>query len=326
MNGRVLVTGAGGFVGSAVVRELVQARAADVVAVVRPGGSTERLEELGGGDGWRVEQADLTDRAQMVELMRRVAPRAVVHVAVDQRIHDELSDDDARRINLDPIETLFEGLAGAGRTRLVHTSSSWVLPPGEALAEDAPVDPRSRYGARKAEAEELVARLGARTGVEWITLRVFNMFGRYEPRTRLLPYLVSRLARGEDALVSSGEQVRDFTDVDDVARAYRAALDAPPEATRAVYHVGSGTGTTVRRFALAAAEATGNPDRIRFGAIAAHDAALPVQVADASRARTALGWESHGNVEGRITAVARWWLERLDKGTPVGIREGGTAR
>ena len=327
----VLVTGAGGFVGSAVVRALVVRRridlprfsdgspVADVIAVLRPGGSAVRLEELTGEEGWRVERTDLTDRVATLALLRRVRPRAVIHVAADRRIHDDLPEAEARLLDLEPLETLFLGLAETGGERLVHTSTASVLPPGERLDEATPLAPRSPYGRRKAEAERLLRDLGTRSGVGWVSLRLFNMFGRYQQERQLLPYLVSRLVCGEPALLSSGEQVRDFTDVDDAAGAYLAALRTSIGASGAVYHIGSGTGMTVRAFALAAARATGMADLIRFGASSAPDGDRSTQVADPSRARRVLGWAARSDVVRQVQDATRWWLTRL-AASPVAAR------
>ena len=81
-------------------------------------------------------------------------------------------------------------------------------------------------------------RLGRETGVPWVNLRLFYLFGRYEPASRLLPHLVHNLARGRPVELSSGRQVRDYTDVDEAAGAYLRALRVEEAAARTVYHVG----------------------------------------------------------------------------------------
>lgn len=308
----VLVTGAGGFVGSAVVRRLVErgcrlwdgTAVEHVAATLRPGGSAERLETLPADERWSIDELDLEHDASLLDLLRRTRPRAVIHTAIDAAVHD--GRDPGNRV----LETIFASLAGDD-ARVIHTSSAWVLAPGERLAEDAPLDPRSPYARHKAAQDALLPALGERSGVPWIALRLFNVFGRYEKRSRLVPYLVERLSRGEVASLSHGAQTRDFNDVDDVAEAFLLALSAGEDACDALYHVGTGRSVTTRDVALQVGDMLGRADLIRFGVLTTADEHVPALVADPSRARQALGWRSEAELEERVHAAVEWWLSRL---------------
>ena len=321
-NDAVLVTGAGGFVGSAVVRLLVRAQLehalafADgvpvrkIVALLRPGGSRERLEEIESLGGWVVESADLAERTQLKEVLGRTRPRAILHLGMDSSIQRELPEPERHRVNIAPLETLFESLSGVPGARLIHTGSAWVLGSGTQLAEAAPLQPWSAFTLNKASLDEVLPGLGGKAGVRWINLRVFNVFGKYESATRLLPSLVARLTHGQDIEISEGDQVRDFNDVEDIAQVYRQALQAEEAACNQLYHIGSGRGTRVRDFALAVAQATGNAHRIHFGSRQTTDQALRALVADPSRAQQRLGWAPASDLEARIRRAAEWWIER----------------
>ena len=308
----VLVTGAGGFVGSAVVRRLTQPRTTlwdggqvdRVIAVIRPAGSRARLEELSADDRCTVEPVDVYDEQAFRALLRRSRPLAVVNAALDGAV---FSGQPIRHV---PLESAFAELGRAGGARVVHAGSAWVLAPGLSLDESAPVDPRSPYARHKFEEDELLPRLGAATGVGWIDLRLFNVFGRYEKTSRLLPHIVARLSRGERAALSHGDQVRDFNDVDDIAEAFALALRAPGSACGALYHIGSARATTVREFASAVASVVATEDLIGFGVRDTADGDVPALVADCSLARRELGWEPAASLDDRIRAAVEWWLAR----------------
>lgn len=321
-SGAVVVTGAGGFVGSAVVRLLVKAlgngslRFWDgspinhVVALFRPEGNSERLEELPRSNGWSIQYASMADRMQLGEVLKRTRPKAVLHVAVASEIFGDLTEAERNRVNVTPLEILFEGLADVPGARLINTSSAWVLPAGERLDEGSELQPLSPYAKNKAQLDKLLPTLHKRTGVNWINLRLFNMFGKYERESRLLPYLVSRLTMNKVANLSSGDQVRDFSDVDDVARSYLRALQADESVCGNVYHIGSGRGITLREFSKAVADVTGNSHLIHFDTLDARDQYLHCQVADPTRAGRFLHWFPSGNLEERIRETVMWWLMR----------------
>ncbi len=317
----VLVTGAGGFVGSAIVRLLVKSMREvrpsfsdgvpvdHVVALVRPGGSTDRLNELARTGDWSIQHGDLTDHEGLERVLGDVQPRVIVHTALDANAYSDLTEGEHLRLNILPLETLFDGLRGTRGSRFVHTGSAWVLPPGDRIDETVKAQPRSEYAQRKARADEWVQMLGRRTGVPWINLRLFNIFGKYEKRSRLLPYMVSQLTEGKEASLSHGNQIRDFNDVDDMAGAYVLALAAPDEACGRVYHIGSGRGTTARDFAMTVAKFTGNPHLVRFEANRTPDQDLPSLVADPTLAQRILGWTPVTDLECRIRRAVEWWLD-----------------
>lgn len=323
MSGTVLVTGADGFVGSAVVRRLVRDSAAGtlrfdddspvthVVALVRPAGPLYRLRAaLQTPSRCSVECADFTDSAALRGVLQRWQPRSVMHIAMHRSAYKDESDEVRRRVIDVPLEEMFSGLEGQPGTRIIFTSSAWVLPSGDRLDEDTPPQPFTVYGRNKLRGEQLLPALQARSGVDWMTLRLFNIFGRYEASYRLLPYLVDRLWQGQTATLGNADAIRDFTDVDVVAGAYVAALAASAGACGATYHVGSGRGITIREFATVVADIVGHPELICAGALETPDGKVPFQVANPERARRVLGWFVASDVLSDIRSAARWWVER----------------
>jgi nucleoside-diphosphate-sugar epimerase len=329
-SGTVLVTGAGGFVGSAVVRGLVQALrrptarptfadgqpVAHVVALLRPDAADSRLADLAPGPDWSVLRADLGSPTAAATLAA-VRPRAVLHLALDARCHDAASATEQRALVEPPLRLLFELLRGVEGAHIVSTGSAAVLSPGMALDESAPTAPNPgylHYARAKLIEEALIEQLGTSTGVRWTQLRLFYLFGRHEAPPRLMPYLVRTLARGEPAHLSAGTQVRDYTDVDDVATAYLRALAAPGALGSRCYHIGSGRGMTVREFAATVAEVAGRPELLRYGTGPAAEAEGSVIVADPGRADRELGWRAADPFM-RLKQAAAWTLAR-DRAIP----------
>ena len=118
------------------------------------------------------------------------------------------------------------------------------------------------------------------------------------------------MARGRPARLTHGEQVRDFNDVDDIAEAYRLALVCPPSACGAVYHIGSGRGTSVREFAEMVRAAMQVAGEIEFDTARTRDQHVPALVSNPALAMRVLGWQPRDNLEVRIRDAVKWWLAR----------------
>jgi len=271
---RVVVTGAGGFLGRGVCRRLA-------------------------GSGWEVvaldRSADVTDRAALVG--RVSAADAVVHLAFPTR-------GKARRDR--PFETLQEVLegtsnvlqlaVGCGAVHVVIASSGKVYGPPRRLpiSEDHPVAPETQLGALKRLAESVLhdgaLAVGGAPTIGVTALRIFNVYGPGQREGFVVPRLVASLRGGGPLRLGELDHRRDYIHLEDTCAAFGTALDHPASAgTLRVLNVGSGRTASVRelverlgRLAGVTPEVVQDPTRRR------PDEA-PEECADVTRLR-ALGW------------------------------------
>jgi nucleoside-diphosphate-sugar epimerase len=321
MGRSILITGAGGFIGSAVTRRLVRwaeegavcwdgDTVDEVCALLRPASCEQRLEEVRHSPLLSIERADITDSDSLRAILHRRRPKAILHLAFDPSGFEPQGDDEWHIRHLRPIEGMFNSLSSTEGARFVHTSSAWVLAPGQKLAENAAVLPTLEYGEAKARTDEALGPLSRSSHVPFVNLRLFNVFGPYEERRRLLPHLVGQWRLGLPAQLTHGDQIRDFNHVDDIAEAYRLALLAPASACGRVYHVGSGRGTSVRAFADMVAAVMGVTGEIEFNSRETRDRDIPALVSDPRLAIDKLSWQARADLEVRIRDAVKWWLAR----------------
>jgi len=291
---RVLVTGAFGFVGTAVARRLALA-GHDVVALTsRPAGL-----RLPAGDAGEVRRADVRDQRAVRAAVAGVA--AVCHLAGLSRVRESFERPaEYQAVNAGGTKTLLTALAAEAAergapARFVFASSAAVcgVPRRQPVTEDVPLAPISPYGRSKADAEQAVAAAADGT-LGTARLRIFNVAGAVAgvtdtDLTRVIPKALA-VADGRApcfTMNGDGGAVRDYVHVDDVAAAFALALDACRPGSSAVYNVGA-TAASVADVIAAAEQVTGR--RITVIRNPPGDEP-PLLIADRTRISRELGWE-----------------------------------
>ena len=204
---------------------------------------------------------------------------------------------------------LFEAAAAAG-TRVVLASSSSIY--GDAAAYPTPEEtiprPLSPYGITKLACEHLAYAYAAEFGLEVATVRYFTIYGPRQRPDMAFTRMVSCLAEGRPFdLYGDGSQSRSFTFVDDAVAATIATMERAP--ARAIYNVGGGTEVSM----LEAIEVLGRVSGRRLEVVRhprrEGDAARTA--ADTSRIRADLGWEPVTGFEEGLGAQWRWAAARV---------------
>ena len=221
---KILVTGAAGFAGRHLVRELLAAGHAVATTDAFP---ADGLPDYA--------PADLRDGAALRALVRAARPDAAIHLAAISFVPDAAKDPDLLRdVNVGgPLRLAEALLAEAPEARLAFVSSAQVYGTAASekeLDEDAPLAPASPYARSKADAERELAALAAARGLRLVVLRPANHTGPGQSPKFVAPSFARQAlaaARGElrELRVGNLDSVRDFSDVRDVARAYRLAAE-----------------------------------------------------------------------------------------------------
>lgn len=281
---RVLVTGAGGFLG----RRLLSSLALEGHDAF--GASRQKLPEAEA-----VVLSNALDPDAYGALVKRLGIDAVINT-IAAGVHPQ--ERDARTLMLAnavfPAQ-LALACRAAGARLLVHIGSSAeyaAIATSARLEENSALTRNTLYGGTKAAGSLLVLSTAAAIELPIAVLRLFNIFGPGEQEHRLFPTLVSRLQRGDRVPLSSGAQIRDFLYVDDACRSISRMLTAlsNDSGLTGEYNLGAGQGMSVRDFAIAVADAMGQSQTLlAFGDLPLRKDDAAFVVADTGRLDRIIG-------------------------------------
>lgn len=297
---KILVTGAAGFVGSALLPRLLNA-GHEVVGTRLPGDGPPRF--LPPGDRPRVRwlPLDLRDNLSVRTLVEEDAD-AVIHLAALASGAEARRDPGlAWEVNAGGTARLADGLGArklAGKTDplvlLISSAEVYgVIDQPRPRVETDPIAPTSPYGSSKAGAELALLETARRTGLRVIIARAFPHTGPGQTDRYVVPAFAKRLRAAKRMGVSKVktgnlEPVRDVLDVRDVAEAYLALLERgqPGE----IYNVASGIGHSLQEVFNCLAERVGVRAVAEADSTLVRTADIPHLVGDAARLRGQTGW------------------------------------
>ena len=307
----MFVTGGAGTIGSTLVDQLVERGAAEVVVLdnfVR--GRRENLAWAEEHGNVTVVDGDVCDRKLVNELTEGIdvvfhqAAIRITQCAEEPRL--------ALEVLVDGTFNVVEAAAAAKVRKLVAASSASVY----GLAVEFPTDERHHpyandtlYGASKVFNEGLLRSYHAMTGLDYVALRYFNVYGPrmdvYGAYTEVLVRWMERIVAGEPPLIfGDGTQTMDFVCVPDIARANVLAAEA--DVTDDVFNIASGTETSLNELAETLLRVMGSDLSIEYGPERAVNG-VTRRLADTSGAEKAFGFRAEIDLEEGLAQLVEWW-------------------
>jgi GDP-4-dehydro-6-deoxy-D-mannose reductase len=314
---RALITGASGFAGSHLVRACAQA--GDEVVGLTRSGPVEAPDSVDWVD------VDLRDRGAVGDAVREAAPEVVYHLAALSSVGRSWEEPEVTLSeNLTTTLTVLEAVRHhASSARLVWVSSCEVYGTAAELpiSESALVAPANPYAVSKTAGEQLATVYADAYNVELVIARPFNHAGPGQRPTFILSSLARQAAEARRSGVETVQIVignpdtrRDFTDVRDVAQAYRLlATEAPP----GTYNVSSGRSVAAAEQVSLIAELLAPEVRVEHVVDPAKVRAHEVMDLRGSHKRitAATGWEPTIPFRQTMADTIAWWESELTRAT-----------
>ena len=320
----VLVTGGAGYIGSAVVEELLADRHTPVVYDTLVAGHVEAVPP-----GVAFVQGDLFDGELLRRTMAERGVEAVIHLAAFLQPNESMTNPGKYfRNNVAGSIALLDAMADVGVRRFIlsSTCATFGNPVRLPIDEEHPQRPISPYGVSKYMIEQMLPWYEQAHGIRFACLRYFNACGAtpergedHDPEIHLIP-LILQVAAGKRANVKifgtdydtrDGTCIRDYIHISDLGRAHVLALAPLAERSRN-FNLGSGDGFTVREVIEAARAVTGHSIPVVEEPRRAGDP--PIMIADSRRARAELGWAPRYPTLEQIIGSAWDWHQRHPRG------------
>lgn len=311
---RALVTGGAGYIGSHMVKVLLDAGAEVTV-----------LDDLSTGHADAVRGAhfvrgDIADLPRTTNLLRERRVEAVVHFAACSLVAESVADPlKYYTRNVGGTAALLSAMRDVSVGKIVFSSTAAVYGDPQRLPIDEahPTQPVNPYGSSKLAIERMLAECSAAYGLQAASLRYFNAAGadpggelgeRHDPETHLIPLVLQAAAGrrpsisvfGNDWPTRDGTCVRDYIHVSDLCVAHLQALEWLAKGGRyECFNLGNGDGATVLEVIQAARRVTGKT--IKMIEAQRRPGDPPSLVADAGKARRVLGWQpARADIEGIV--------------------------
>jgi UDP-glucose 4-epimerase len=310
-NKRILITGGAGLIGSHITDLLVKEQPKEIIILdnfVR--GRRENLAAAAKAFPLTIVEGDITDRALLartfagVDIVFHQAAIRITQCAEEPRL--------ALEVLVDGTFNVLEAAVQAGVSKVVAASSASVLGMADhfpTTENHHPYNNRTLYGAAKAFNEGLLRSFSEMSGLKYVALRYFNVYGPrmdvYGVYTEVFIRWMEKIAAGQAPLIfGDGAQTMDFVHVHDIARAN--LLAAQSDVTDQVFNVASGTETSLKEVAAKLLTIMGS-DLQPVHAAERKVNPVPRRLADTRKAKDRLGFEAEVGLDEGLRTLVDWW-------------------
>lgn len=297
---RVLLTGAGGFIGRHCLPVLRNA-GFEIHALSRAG------HETGHDVQWHA--VNLFEDCAAERLLTEVRPTHLLHLAwyaEPGRYWTAPENFQWVRASL----ALLQAFAAQGGQRVVMagTCAEYDWRHGWCSEDVTPLTPATVYGACKHSLQAMLAAYSRQYGLSSAWGRIFFLYGPHEHPSRLVSSVIRSLLKGQAAECSSGEQIRDFLHVADVAAAFVALLDSQAQGP---VNIASGEAAAIRDVVSRIGERLGRLELLRLEARPTPAEEPPLLLADVRRLNREVGWRPTLGLHAGLDATIDWWRDQL---------------
>jgi nucleoside-diphosphate-sugar epimerase len=302
---RILLTGASGFVGSYLLRRILQSGEHEVAILRQPGDEAWRIRDL--LDRVQVLEGDLAETGTLKPQLTAFGPGAVLHLAWAGVLGSQRND--ARQVeNMNWTLALVKLAYDVGAQHWIGLGSQAEYgAQTQAIDERSPTAPTTLYGMTKLRSGLMAGRLCQELGLRFAWLRLFSTYGPQNDPAWMLPYVILALLAGERPSLTPAEQLWDFLYVGDAAEAIYAVLCEPR--AEGVFNLGCGKAVVLRQVVEQVRDLIDPRLPLGFGEVSYRPDQVMHLEADITRLKQATGWAPLTGLAEGLARTVEWYRE-----------------
>lgn len=303
-----LITGATGFVGSCLLRELVS-RNENVHLLLRREANLCRIRDI--INRTKIYYTDLSDIAKLSKLIHKIQPDVIYHLATYGAYSAQTDADLCIKTNIAGTWNLLKATADIDYQLFVNTGSSSEYGfKNSPMKENDYLEPASYYAVTKSAQTLLCSYFAQANDKPIVTLRPFSVYGPYEDKNRFIPVLLKSLYYGNRMDLVSSDISRDWIYIDDVVRAY-LLINKLKKFSGQVFNIGTATQHNIRQVVELATEVTGKTAVFKWGKMDNRIWDTSYWVAEISKSRKLLGWKPGVDLRQGLLLNWDWMITNL---------------
>ncbi len=309
---KILITGVTGFIGSNVAGHLVNENH-EIYGMSRNERYNWRLEDQ--KDRIRLVSSDVSSYERAYSTVENIRPDGIIHCSQYGAYPTEKSNKAMFETNIGGLFNILDVSAKLHVNWLINCGTSFEYSGSkENIAESFSSNPNSSYGISKATGSSMMDLYSKILNTKLMTLRIFQAYGPFESKGRLVPYLLYNLINNLDIHLNNPYLERDFVYIKDVATAFSKAIRVIDNlGTREIINIGTGTYTSIHDFANIGKKVIDSSSHISVGSSASKpEDRVDRFYADISKAIKLLDWSPKFQVMDGIKDFSIWMKDKLD--------------
>ncbi|WP_312097721.1 NAD-dependent epimerase/dehydratase family protein [Niallia sp.] len=306
-NKKVLVTGAYGFIGSHLIKQLMKENVS-IAVIVREQSSPWRVQEY--LPHLKIYEANIQNRTEICRIIHEYQPDYIFHLAAYGTNPNNRSDLLALDTNIvGTMNILFAAKDTNCRKIICLGSSSEYGDKKEKIHEDMLLEPVDIYGSTKAASTIISHQLAQEYKLPIITLRAFNIFGEAEDNHKLFSHIIEKVLREEEVKLTTCDQYRDYTYVGNIIDGLILAATYEGD-TNMILNIASGAAHPLRYFVDLIYQHLDTKQFPLYGAIPKRENERNAPIPDITKIQAILGWSPTISVEEGIKRTIAWYKNK----------------